>query len=330
VNRRRALGTTLAAALVAALGAGCSDDQPPGATNVVDPGSPVATSAAPTLPPAPLTGKPVAEAVATRQAVAVPLRVTADTKPAGLAEADLVYQEFAESKSLHLTAIYQSRDAARVGPVAEIRPVDVRTVGVLNPFVGFAGGPTGFLRQFAVAGLPGTTPKEKSSAFPSGQASVAALRKAAPKDGIAPTPVFDYATAPGDPLASQDVASAGKLTVAAPGHPTQTWTYDQASSSWRGRIGKETVSVASVVVLTMEYRTLTVRKPTRRSLPGANVYGTGAAVVVSGPSTVKGTWRKPSQKHVCNVIDGAGYQVTPQPGAAWVIYAPTTATVTVT
>ncbi|WP_229399216.1 DUF3048 domain-containing protein [Micromonospora okii] len=329
MNRRRALGTTLAAALVAALGAGCSDDQPPGATGLVDPGSPVATSAAPSLPPAPLTGKPVAEALATRPAVAVPVRVTAGTSPAGLAEADLVYQEFAESKSLHLTAVYQSRDAARVGPVAEIRPVDVRTLGVLRPFVGFAGGPTGFLRQFADAGLPGTTPKEKASAFPSGQASVAALRKAAPKDAVAPTPVFDHAD-PGAPLASQDVAPAGKLTVAAPGHPTQTWTYDQASASWRGRIGKTTVSVASVAVLTMEYRTLNVRRPTPRSLPGANVYGSGPAVVVSGPNSAKGTWRKPSQKHVCNVIDGAGYQITPQPGATWVIYAPTTATVTVT
>ncbi|MFI1196992.1 DUF3048 domain-containing protein [Micromonospora sp. NPDC020750] len=330
MTRRRALGTTLAVVLVAALGAGCAEEQAPGATNVVDPGSPAPRpSPTPSLPAAPLSGKPVAAATAARQAVAVPLRVTAGTSPAGLAEADLVYQEFAESESLHLTAVYQSRDAARVGPVAEIRPVDIRTVGVLRPFVGYAGGPTGFLRQFEAADLPGVTPAQRSAAFPSGQASVAALRQAAPKGGPAPTRVFDHAT-PGTALASQGVTPAGKLTVTAPGHPGQTWTYDAASSSWRGRVGKATVSVASVVVLTMEYRTIDVRKPSPRSLPGANVYGSGAAVVVSGPSSAKAQWSKPGQKLVCNVTDTAGYQIRPQPGPAWVIYAPKTAKVSVT
>ncbi|MEO3776762.1 DUF3048 domain-containing protein [Micromonospora sp. B11E3] len=329
MTRRRALGATVAAALVAALGAGCTEGQPPGATDVVDPGSPAAQpSPTPSLPAAPLSGKPVPEAVATRQAVAVPLRVTARTTPVGLAEADLVYQEFAESESLHLTAVYQSRDAARVGPVAEIRPVDIRTVGVLHPFVGYAGGPTGFLDQLAGAGVPGVTPAQRKAAFPSGQASTAALRQAAPKGGQAPTQVFDHADA-GTPLASQGVTPASRLTVAAPGHPTQTWTYDEASSTWRGKVGKATVSAAAVVVLTMEYRTLNVRKPSPRSLPGAKVYGSGTAVVVSGPSSVAATWRKPGQRLVCNVIDPGGYQVRPQPGTAWVIYAPETARVNV-
>ncbi|WP_343449488.1 DUF3048 domain-containing protein [Micromonospora oryzae] len=330
MNRRRALGSTLSVALVAAFGAGCAEEQPPGATNVVDPGSPAPRpTPTPSLPTAPLSGKPVAEEVAGRQAVVVPVRVTPGTSPVGLAEADVVYQEFAESESLHLTAVYQSRDAAKVGPVAEIRPVDIRTVGVLHPFVGYAGGPTGFLNQFAAAELKGVTQTQREGAFPSGQASTAALRAAAPKGGAAPTPVLDHAT-PGAPLASQGVAPAGKLTITAPGHPTQTWAYDAASASWRGRVGKVTVSVASVVVLTMEYRTLTVRKPSPRSLPGANVYGSGAALVVSGPSSAKAQWSKPGQKLVCNVTDEGGFQVRPQPGPAWVIYAPKTAKVSVT
>jgi hypothetical protein len=329
VSRSRALGATVAAALVAALGAGCTEE-PPGATGLVDPGSPTATaSPTPTQPVAPLSGKPVTEAVAARQAVVVPVRVTADTTPVGLAEADVVYQEFAESRSLHLTAVYQSRDVAKVGPVTEIRPVDVRSVAVLHPFVGYAGGPTGFVDQLAAAGLPGATPRQRKAAFPGGQASTVALRRAAPKGGTAPTALFDYAT-PGTPLASAGVTPATRLTIAAPGHPTQTWTYDQASATWRGKVGKATVSVASVVVLTMEYRTITVRKPSPRSLPGAKVFGAGTAVVVSGPSSAAATWRKPGQRLVCNVIDTDGYPVRPQPGTAWVIYAPETARVDVT
>ena len=95
-------------------------------------------------------------------------------------------------------------------------------------------------------------------------------------------------------------------------------------------VGKAKVKAASVIVLTMEYRTLTVRKPSPRWLPSAMVYGKGKAVVVSGPSSAKAAWSKPGQKLVCNVTDSAGYQVRPQPGTAWVIYAPSTARVAVT
>ncbi|MBO4205144.1 DUF3048 domain-containing protein, partial [Micromonospora echinofusca] len=286
-------------------------------------------SPTPQLPLAPLSGLPVTKAeVAARPAVAAPIRVTSTTTPAGLDAADLVYQEFAEAGSLHLTAIFQSRDVTRIGPVTEIRPVDIRSVGVLQPVVGYTGGPTGFLSQFEDSGLTGVTPTSRKAAFSAGYTSTAALLAAAPSGSTAPTALFQHAET-GTPLASQDVTTAGTLTVAAPGHPTQTWRYDPASGTWQGRVGRVTVSAASVVVLTMPYRTLTVRKPSPRSLPGAQVFGDGAALVVSGPSTAKAKWRKPGQKAVCHVTDLAGVPIRPRPGTAWVVYAPATAKVTV-
>ncbi|MGC1212051.1 MAG: DUF3048 domain-containing protein [Micromonospora sp.] len=328
---RRAVVASATAVLVAALGAACSEPPPAGPTNLVDPGTPAPKpTPTPSLPTGPLSGQPLTQpAVAGRQAIAVPIRATATGTPAGLDAADLVYQEFAESGSLHLSAVYQSRDAAKIGPVTEVRPGDIRSVGVLHPWLGYAGGPTGFISQLSAANLTGVTPAKRSSAFPDGYTSTTALRATAPKGGTAPAPLFDYAT-PGTALATEGVTPARKLTISARGHATQTWSYDAASGQWVGQVGKAKVKAASVIVLTMEYRTLTVRKPSPRSLPSPMVYGKGKAVAVSGPSSVRAAWSKPGQKLVCNVTDSAGYQIRPQPGTAWVIYAPTTARVAVT
>jgi hypothetical protein len=319
---------TAAAALVVGLGAGCGEPPPPGATNIIDPGTPAPSPTPTTSPPtAPLSGLPVSsEAIATRPTLAVPIRVTATSTPAGLAAADLIYQEYAESGSLHVAALFQSRDAAKIGPVTEIRPEDIRTLGVLRPFVAYNGGPTGFLTQFAASELKGVTPRQKA-AFSGAYTSTAALYKLAPTDGPPPSPIFDYAT-PGVPLADTGLGPAAELSVAVPGRPAQVWRYDATSNTWRGQLGKATVSAASVMVLSMPYRTLDVRKPSFRELPSAKIFGEGAATVVSGAFAARAIWRKPSQTLLCNVLDEAGNQVHPLPGTAWVVYAPTNARVT--
>jgi len=330
LNRRQVLRGTVVAAAVAALGAGCTEPPPPPADDIIDPGKPVAEpTPTPSREPAPLSGAPAASAaIVNRPALAVPIRVTATTSPAGVTAADMLYQEYAESGTLHVTAVFQSHDSVKIGPVTEIRPVDIRSVGVLRPFVAYTGGPTGFLSQFAQSGLKGVTPAQRSTAFSSGYTSTAALYKAVPAGSLPPPQIFDYG-APGTPLASQDLVPAAELSVAAPGHAAQIWRYDAATSSWRGKLGAVTVSAASVIVLSMPYRTLEVRKPSYRSMPGANVFGEGSAIALSGPSRAKAQWRKQGMKLVCNVTDTAGNQIRPLPGLTWVVYAPTNAKITV-
>ncbi|MFG1676300.1 DUF3048 domain-containing protein [Micromonospora sp. NPDC049282] len=331
MSRRQILRAAVGPIMVACLLTACQPQPKSGGVQVVEPGTApatTATSAAPSLPPAPLTGVPAGSpAVATRPALAVPLRVSPSTTPAGLDAADVVYAEFAESDSLHLTAVYHSRDAAKVGPVTEIRPMDIRSVAVLRPFVGYDGGPTGFLAQFKDSKLAGVTPDDDDKAFSGDYTSTAALWRAAPKAAPPPTSVLDYAT-PGDALAGSDLAPARQLTVSVPGGPPMVWRFDAAKSVWTTRVGKATVAATSVVVLTTEYRTLDVRKPSPRSLPSAKVFGQGAAVAVSGPSGAKGSWRKPGQDMVCNVVGVDGGLLHPQPGNAWVIYVSSTARVT--
>ncbi|MEU8259791.1 DUF3048 domain-containing protein [Micromonospora sp. NPDC048999] len=333
MNRRQIFRAALVPALVVGFGTACSKPQPPaGSIQVVDPGTPGSATGSPTpaVPAAPLTGLPVsAPAVADRQAIAVPLRVGPSTTPAGLDAADLVYAEFAESDTLHLTAVFQSRDAAKVGPVTEVRPVDIRSVAVLRPFVGYAGGPSGFLTQFEQSGLSGITPADPSAkVFKGDYTSTAALWKAAPKGGQPPTPALDHAT-DDDPLAAHDLVLTRELTVAVRGGPSMVWRYDEQKSHWVGKVGTATVTAASVFVLTTEYRTVQVRHPSPRSLPAAKVFGMGSVVAVSGPFSVKGRWRKPGLDMACTIADNGGDIIQARPGNAWVIYAPTTAKVTV-
>lgn len=328
MKRRQVLRGAAAAAVAVGVGAGCSDPPPPPARNVVDPGPQKPSPApSPTPPAAPLSGEPASgEAVVSRAVLAVPVRVDGGTTPVGLDSADLLFQEYAEAGSLHLAAVFQSRDAARIGPVTEIRPVDVRSLGVLRAFVAYDGGPRGFVDQMTKAGLRGITPGGGSSPFSGSFTSTTALYKVAPRPDLPTPPVFSYADV-GTPLATEGVTAASELAVAVPGRPTQVWRYDRAGSTWRGQAGKATVTAASVIVLAMEYRTISVRRPAR-TMPGAKVFGEGSGLAVSGPSATKVTWRKTGQQAACNVLDSDGYQIRPLPGRAWVVYAPSNAKIT--
>lgn len=309
---RVAVGILAAVAFVAA---GCAEPDAPRGSGVVDPGPAPSVSPSEEVerPAAPLSGADSTEAIVARRAVAVPVRVgSGSPAPAGLAEADILFQEYAESGSLRFIAVYQSHDVARIGPVHEIRPADVKTLTALGPVIGYGGGPNGFVNQLTNSKLPAVT--QPAGGF----TSTATLYKGAPA-GSAPPSIFVYAE-PGDQV-GEGAKPAARLTVTVPGRAAQTWQFDQASQTWRGQVGGTTVAVSSIVVLTMEYKTADVRSPPR-TLPTAAVFGTGAAMIVSGGQAVAGKWTKPGAKAVSHVVDSAGFQVKLRPGTTWVVYAP--------
>lgn len=316
----------VAAAVFAA--AACTSEKPQAGPPISDPGPrPSALpSPSPSQPVAPLSGLPVAADLVARRPVAVPVRVgSGSPAPAGLDAADLVYQEYAERGSLRLLGVFQSRDAARVGPVAEVRPADVKTLEVLQPFVGYASGTEGFIEQVANAGLPAVSRVQRSDVFPDGFTSTERLRSLAPAASTTPPRPFVHSGRDA-PLANR-TSPAATLTVTAPGRPAQVWTFDPASRMWRTDLGDTPVSAASVVVLTMEYKTLSVKQPYPRDLPSAAVLGSGAATAVSGPAAATGTWSKPGLKQLCNVVGEDSFQLQLRPGPTWVIYAPAGSTV---
>jgi hypothetical protein len=328
-ERRRAhhysLGMLLSGVLAAA---GCSAAPAPG--NIVDPGSaPSASASAAEGPKAPLTGGPADPALAVRSAVVVPVRVGAGSAaPAGLDTADMLFQEYAESGSVRLLSVYQSREAGRVGPVAEIRPADVKALPVLRPFVAYAGGPPSFVDQLNGSGMANVSVSQRADLFPGGFTATTSLYPAIPLGGTMPPSLFNYG-GPRDPLAKTGVTAARQLAVTAPGHAAQVWTYDADSALWRSSLGGVPVAVATVAVLVTPYKTLTVKNPNPHDVPSAQVLGEGEAFAVSGSSAVKGRWSKPAPKMVSNVVDANNIPIRPQPGAVWFVYAPEGSQVTV-
>jgi len=322
--RARVTAVVLAAGVLAMVGCGGEEEPRGGGVSIVDPGPgpTLSPSAVVESPSAPLSGNDSTDAVVARRAVAVPVRVgTGSPAPAGLAEADILYQEYAESSSLRFIAVYQSHDVPRIGPVTEIRPADVKTLTALGTVVGYGGGPTGFVTQLTNSKLPAVTQPNN------GYTSTATLYKAAPA-GPAPPSIFQYAE-PGEPL-GDGVKPVTRLSVTAPGRSAQVWQYDEASRTWRGQLGGVTVAVSSVIVLMMEYKTLEVRNPSPHNVPSASVIGEGTAVAVSGSQGVTGKWVKPGLKLVSHVVDGLGFQMRLRPGTTWVVYAPLGSTVSTT
>src|SRR4051812_681784 len=103
------------------------------------------TAAAPVPPPvSPLTGVAGDPATITRPALVVKIDNAADAHPqSGINQADVVYEELVENSSTRLMAIFQSTDAAPIGPVRSARPTDVLLFTPLNhPLFAWSGANT--------------------------------------------------------------------------------------------------------------------------------------------------------------------------------------------
>jgi hypothetical protein len=328
----RPISPALAALVVIAM-TGCGGSGHPSAPVATSSLSPSAapSSAAPTTGPglvAPLTGLPATAAAAARPAMAVTVGLAPGAPAAaGLTEADIVYTEFAERGLTRLIAVFQSRDAARVGPVTSTRPADPKLLAVFQGCVGYAGGSSGFVRQFAAVGVCEISSVDRPSLFPGGFTATSRLYATAPKGRPAPPPTSSFAT-PGQPLAAKGLSAATSLVVTPPGRARQTWTYDAKAKLWRSAVAGTPVSAATVEVLTMPYKSIVAHHPLT-TLSSATVLGQGAATVVSGGVAVRGSWYRPSAKLLTNVVDGAQQLIHPVPGSTWVLLAPTGSTVVV-
>ncbi|HEX6447015.1 MAG TPA: DUF3048 C-terminal domain-containing protein [Streptosporangiales bacterium] len=324
MTRRAALAAVLTAV---AVGSGCAhaaggDASASPLWSTTPPSPQASTSAAASSgTPAPLTGLPVSGAAAAAPAVAVPL-VESDggAKPAGLSHADLVYQEFDRPGTSHLLAVYQSRTAARVGPVDITRPVDVKLLPVLHPAFGYAGGPMGFVVQVENAGLHGVNRVTTPEAFHGSYTSTTLVGRRAGHGLSAPPPVLSFAEA-GDPL-GEHAAHADSLTVRVPGQQTQVWSYDAGTKLWRRTEGGSDVAVANVVVQRVAYKNVVNRHLAGGATASALAIGHGTCVAVSRGQSVACTWSRPGRDRQTNYSDATAAALEFQPGATWVLLAP--------
>jgi hypothetical protein len=278
-------------------------------------------------PPAPLTGLPAASAAdAQRRAVAL---VLAGANPRGLTSADVVFQEFASP--VRYIAVFQSKQASRVGPLTSTQPTDGQALSVLRPLFGYDGSTPVFTRVLDhtdVTDLGYATHPSLYASAPQGlTTSTRAVVRAVPGSG-APPQIFYYGSAgTGDaPLATTGLSRPASARVTIPGYGTESWVYDGHAGLWELASGGPRVNVANVVVQTVSYRQVVSHKA-GTIVRSARLIGTGPVEVLSGNAAgsgtaASGTWSKPHLNDLTNYFDDSGYPMVFQPGTTWVIFAP--------
>jgi hypothetical protein len=315
-----------AALMTAAALTACGNQPPPvtgpGAAPTSASPTPSASPSEDTRPKAPLTGAPVDPAVATRPAVAV---VVAGSAPVGLEAADIVLEEI--SNPIRWVALYQSREADSVGPVAATRPNDVQTLSVIRPAYAFRGGTNGMVQQAQSSALLPVNASSRPDLFATRGADLFVSTAKARSGAKAPAakPLLVY----GDPATGGLPGSkpARQVVIGVKGSATQVWRYDDAGHLWRRVSGGPGVAVANLIVQVVEYKSIQLGRRDGGFVPSARVFGEGASTVVTGPMAVSGKWRKPGLPQLTTYADGSSVPVRLAPGSSWILLAPIGTTV---
>jgi Protein of unknown function (DUF3048) C-terminal domain/Protein of unknown function (DUF3048) N-terminal domain len=327
----RLAGSGLAAAAGLAVAA-CAASAP----NLVGagpvPAGPVASHAAGAAgkprTPAPLTDLAAASAAgAQRRAVAL---VLSGPDPRGLTSADVVYQEFAAP--VRYIAVFQSKEATGVGPLASTQPTDGQALSVLRPLFGYDGSTPVFTKELHhthVTDVGFSTHRSLYARAAGGvTASTRAIRRAV-RGSEAPPEIFYYrGQGTGtNVLATDHLSRPAAAKVIVPAYGTESWAYDSRTGLWALTAGGPRVRVANVVVQMVPYKQAVVSHRAGTTVPSARLIGTGTVQVLSGSAggsgtAAPGTWSKPHLNQLTDYTDGNGYPMAFQPGPTWVIFAP--------
>lgn len=314
----------------------CSGDGDGAASDGPDGGGD-ATTTVPASTPGPLTG--LATPNAGRPALVVKIDNAAAARPqAGIDKADVVFEEMVEGGEVRFMAVFQSQDAAQVGPVRSVRPVDPEVVSPLGGLFAFSGGAPQFTALIRAAPvtlvgvdeLPKAYSKRKDRRAPSNlYTTTEALYAGGNPDIEPPKSLFTY-LGDGQAFAPAGVAPATHLTVTITGRVRADWDFDAAASLWRRGTNRtphtvesgEQLGFTNVVVQFVPYRNTSSRDAAGNPVPTAEVIGQGKALVLSGPNIVEGTWSKSSAATVTEYKDNAGAPMAVNRGTTWVTFAP--------
>lgn len=321
---------SLAVPLVLAITAACGGDgNSAAAVGQIGPGPNEAPApAAPVVGNYPLTGMPATDAGKLRRgAVAVKIDNNAQARPqSGLEAADVVFEEFTEGIT-RFVVVFQSSDAAQVGPVRSVRPGDPN---IVKPFGGplvFSGGSPAGLAVVRSAGITQVTENDRATLkrrsgrkAPHNLYSTTAAMYA--KAGAAAPPVFSTFLAPGTKSTAAGGTAVTRLSLTAAPGVTAAYDWDAGASVWKrstdGRPhtleGGAQISPRNVIVQYTPYANF----PADQKVRFPEVVGSGDAVVFVGNTQVKAKWTKSAAGAMTTFADSAGRPIPLAPGQTWV------------
>jgi len=346
MRRHPLTALALAGSLLLAACGGGDEQETVAATTTTTTEAPTTTT---TEPPGPthsmLTGLPAPEDVLVKPVVAVKFdNVEGRSTPqVGIAAADVVYEVPVEGQVTRFLALYQTRDAAPVGPIRSARGSEVGLLEELHTPVFTWHGANGILdaqvrgsdiiaRSFDdVPDLfyRATGRKQPYNSFAVGTAE---LRATAPAEATGPDrPILRFAQ-PGEVVPSPVAVPATSVSVAFPpafggrggaGTPVRfewdgaRWLRYQAGHPHVDADGTHLAVDNVIVRFTGAVDSGTVDQAGSR-VPTALVVGEGEAWVFSAGKVATGTWSKPDGDTPTTYRDQQGNEIVLTPGTTWI------------
>lgn len=306
--------------------------------------------------------RPADPAVLNRRPLAIKITNDADAqkKQTGLNKADVIVESRVEYSETRYTAIYQSQDVSRVGPIRSARLIDIELPVIFDAVLAFSGGvepvrqllynsdigdhileqarnPSAFYRDTSVGGLSWNT------LF----ANTATLWNTSTQRGwnVPPRPSaawgFSETPLPGGTGASRVDLPYPRFRV--------TWNYNPATGRWLRWSGGEPhidradgqqVSAANVVVLGANHVvTLIVEDGLERRIVNGvcincsieiQLWGEGPLKILRDGKVYEGKWVRPERHAAFRFVDAQGRDIPLKPGNSWWQVVPLDMRVTVT
>ena len=300
--------------------------------------SPAPSTPAPP-PPCPLTGVPPSDAgaVPQRPVVAVKVENTTDAYPlVGLQNADIIYEELVEGGLTRFMALYQCKDAAKVGPVRSARTTDPKILVPFNthPILGYSGGQLTVVNALGHAGVLAYDETSGSAAFTRAAAprisphnlfvSVPKLYKRGGKVAAQePPPKRAFTYGPKVPNPSRKVSAA---VIPFSSGVSGDWKWNAVTKTWVRQLdGKPMmleaggpIQVTNVIVQEVVVTASNLVDVLGNHSPEVALTGTGRAWILRNGRMVTGTWTRGGQKSVTIFKTKKGERIPLSPGTTFV------------
>lgn len=300
-------------------------------------------------PTCPLTGMPAPGGEVPHQpVVAVKVENTPNAYPlAGLQNADVVYEEIVEGGITRLMALYQCRDAPRVGPVRSARTTDPKILVQFSDgsVLVYSGGQSAVVNAVERSGLVSLDETTGGAAFWRDPqrfsphdlfASTTKLRAKVAKriaEEGPPRRVFKFdseARVPGKRVVGVTAAFSSSITA--------TWRWMPAAGRWQRRYQDAPMALDTGKAITATNVLIQQVEVTEGNLvdvlgyrsPEVTLTGSGRAWVLRDGVLIKGTWSRPVMGAVTKFLTKSGVVIPLMPGNTWVELIPATETVTAT
>lgn len=285
----------------------------------------------------PLTGLPPTDpSTLSRGAMSVKIDNIAAARPqSGIENADLVYEELAEGGLTRFIVVFQSTDAAEIGPVRSARPTDAEYCAWLNGALIYSGGApailqlvehTAGIKAVNIDSTPGGSYRTRDRSSPHNLYTSTQRLYDTVGQGLSAPPAFNDFLNPGQPFAAAGAVPATKLTLKPGAAVDAAFDWDAAANGWKrstdGRPhttkGGGQLTPNNVIVQFTPYR----EWPADSKVKVADATDTGEAWILTGGMVVKGRWERAQPGEATVYRDTAGQPIRLPPGRTFVELAP--------